>query len=242
MERIYSFSEKKFLSFSSRKQHKKCAEILQCYAASPNSLLFQEYEKLSSWMGLEKSFKIEERFHYHLLQANWILPEHKFLLTKRTGDKEEGMPWLHVHTYLDGLRSCHNVGSIIRTIEAFRLGPLHFSADMMPCDHPLIQKVSMGSWKDISLHHENSLTLLPRPWIALETIDSAIPWKEFSYPDSGTLLLGNEERGISEDLLKRCDATVTIPLFGKKNSLNVANAFAILAAEVAMQQTPKRLV
>ena len=185
-------------------------------------------------MGLPSPFKLEERFHYHLLRANMVIPEHAFLHTLRTKDREQGSPWLAIHTYLDGLRSCHNVGSIVRTIEAFRLGPLHLSSDMMPCDHPLIQKVSMGAWEDVSIDHGAPLSSLPHPWIALETVEGAPSWKNFTYPKTFTLFLGNEERGLS--LLNQCDHVVTIPLFGKKNSLNVANAFAILAAEVAAQR------
>lgn len=234
MKRIFSFSKEKFFSLPLEQQHKKCAELLKMLASTEDSLLQAEYEKLSLWMNLSPSYSLEERFHYHLLHANIILKEHDFLKL-RTQDREEASPFLSIHTYLDGLRSCHNVGSIVRTVEAFRLGPLHLSSDMMDPHHPLIKKVSMNAWDHISLDHGISLSSLPRPWIALETVENAVSWNEFSYTEPCTLILGNEERGISHSLLKQCDHCVTIPLFGKKNSLNVSNAFAILAAEVATQ-------
>jgi tRNA(Leu) C34 or U34 (ribose-2'-O)-methylase TrmL len=235
VKRIFSFSQKKFLSLSLEQQHKKCAELLQSFAKTNNEADNLEYQKIAAWMNLPSECTLEERFHHHLLHANMTLKEHNFLLSHSTHDKEEGAAWLSMHTYLDGLRSCHNVGSIVRTIEAFRLGPLHLSADMMKPDHPLIQKVSMGAWKDVSMDHGISLSSLPRPWIALETVASAPPWNQYSYNDPCTFILGNEERGISPSLLERCDAIVTIPLFGRKNSLNVSNAFSILAAEAATQ-------
>jgi tRNA G18 (ribose-2'-O)-methylase SpoU len=44
--------------------------------------------------------------------------------------------------------------------------------------------------------------------------------------------MGNEEYGISEKMLSRCDDFVQIPLMGQKNSINVACAFAIAAAYI----------
>ena len=49
-------------------------------------------------------------------------------------------------------------------------------------------------------------------------------------------VLGNEERGCSTESIKSSDAYINIPLFGKKNSLNVACAFAIIASEISRQK------
>lgn len=179
--------------------------------------------------------EIELRFHSHSLASGRGLAEADFLQLS-IGDRTTAEEWLNIHTYLDGLRSCHNVGSILRTVEAFRLGPVYFSGDMMPKNHPQLQKTSMGAWQHVTIKQNEEP---PRPWIALETVPEAPPFNEWIYPVGCSLIVGNEERGINNDLLKRADAVVTIPLAGYKNSLNVANAFAILAAEVAMQHRKK---
>lgn len=179
---------------------------------------------------------IERRFHEHLRLSGRSIAEHDFLSNLIVGDSKEGAPWLFIHTYLDGLRSCHNVGSIVRTTESFRLGPIHLSCDMMACDHPQIKKTSMGAFDHVTISHGTDLRTLPKPWIAIETVRGAPAYNEMLYPESCTLVLGNEERGIQASLLKECDFVVTIPLAGRKNSLNVANAFAIVASEVALQR------
>ena len=102
---------------------------------------------------------------------------------------------------------------------------------MMPAGHPQIQRTSMGSWKHVDIRRDEA----PRPWIALETAPKASAFDEWIYPKGCTIVVGNEERGIRSSLLKQCDAIVCIPLSGHKNSLNVANAYAIVAAEAAMQ-------
>jgi tRNA G18 (ribose-2'-O)-methylase SpoU len=62
-----------------------------------------------------------------------------------------------------------------------------------------------------------------------------MPLSDFIFPASFTLILGNEEYGISNESLKLADYIVEIPLFGAKNSLNVACAFAIAASQIRRQ-------
>ncbi len=52
---------------------------------------------------------------------------------------------------------------------------------------------------------------------------------------SFTLLLGNEETGLSAHALSQADIILKIPMFGYKNSLNVGCAFAIVANQVRIQ-------
>lgn len=240
MRRPFSFSENRFRSLKPEQQHKKCAELLHELFCLPTAALQAEYTKLCLWLEMEPikwtHEEIERRFHLHCRLSGRGLAEGDFLQPS-IGDRTTAEEWLNIHTYLDGLRSCHNVGSILRTVEAFRLGPVHFSEDMMPPDHPQLRKTSMGAWQHVEIKHNEEP---PRPWIALETVPGAPAFNEWIYPNGCTLIVGNEERGIHADLLHSCDTVVCIPLAGHKNSLNVANSFAILAAEVAMQHREER--
>jgi tRNA G18 (ribose-2'-O)-methylase SpoU len=80
-----------------------------------------------------------------------------------------------------------------------------------------------------------SLSQLPHPVIALDTSDEAVSLNDFLFPAAFTLVLGNEEYGISDEALRLSDILVEIPLLGVKNSLNVACAFAIAAAQIRRQ-------
>lgn len=242
MRTNFSFSTATFCALPPQQQHKKCAELLKALVlASDKESLQDEYLKLCRCLDLAplSSFSlevVEERFHYHMRQTGLGIGEHRFLKSLSVKDKEPRGHWTNVHTFLDGLRSAHNVGSILRTVEAFRLGPVHLSSDMMPVDHKNVRSTSMGAWEHVPLDHGLPIVELPTPWIALETVEAATPWNEWIYPKECTLVVGNEERGIRRDLLQRCHVVVSIPLYGHKNSLNVANAFAILASEISSQQ------
>lgn len=224
------FSKNKFLSLSPAARHKKCFELIK-------KGLFQHYAVLCSWLELapidSSSLElVEERFHYHMKQAGIALREADFLIVS-TKDKEEAKEWLGVWTYLDSLRSAHNVGSIVRTVEAFRLGPIRLSPSMLIApDHPQVEKTSMGSLRHVDIQKTFSFEELPRPWVALETAPEAPSIFEFPLTAPCTLIVGNEERGVSQEIRHQSDVILQIPLRGRKNSLNVSCAFAIAASKV----------
>ena len=55
------------------------------------------------------------------------------------------------------------------------------------------------------------------------------------YPRPVALVLGNEALGVEEEVLRACDELVEIPVFGFKNSLNVASACAVVLFEILRQ-------
>ena len=90
----------------------------------------------------------------------------------------------------------------------------------------------MGAAELVPVFQNVLLKDLPRPIIALDTGDAALSVLEFDFPETFTLILGNEEYGISNESLAEVDYILEIPLFGAKNSLNVACAFAIAASKI----------
>jgi len=58
---------------------------------------------------------------------------------------------------------------------------------------------------------------------------------EFDFMNPVALILGNERHGLNPKVLTGCSTCLTIPVAGRKESLNVATAFAIVAGEAARQ-------
>ena len=67
--------------------------------------------------------------------------------------------------------------------------------------------------------------------VAVETVRGAAPFHHFDYRFPVAVVFGNEALGVSEAALKMCDAAVEIPVFGYKNSVNVATAVGIVSVE-----------
>jgi tRNA G18 (ribose-2'-O)-methylase SpoU len=232
-----SFTQRKFLSLRPALQHKQACHFLEkVFAGDAKAICV--YKNCEKWLclppiDLSSHEEISNRFHLHLDAANLSKKEHN-LLHVRSQDKESLVPFLPIAIFLSSLRSAFNVGSILRTTEAFRLGTVYFGGSTPFIDNEKVQKASMGTFRLVPSKPHAELFHLPRPWIALETASPSIPICDFSFPKIFTLILGNEEFGISKEILSECDVILEIPLSGSKNSLNVASAFAIAASYISL--------
>jgi tRNA G18 (ribose-2'-O)-methylase SpoU len=65
--------------------------------------------------------------------------------------------------------------------------------------------------------------------VGVEQAENSIPFYKFKPKFPLVLILGNEVRGLDKRILKKVDKIVEIPMFGKKESLNVAVTFGIIA-------------
>lgn len=205
----------------------KSTHKLAVRALRDDEKLYREIEKRLTLPPIPWTHEARShRFHFHLKMADLSYKEHNLLI--ETKDKPSAISFGTIHIYLDHIRSAHNVGSILRTTEALRLGPVSFSKDTPFIDNKKVKDAAMGTETLVPCNHK-PLHTLPRPLIALETAPKAPSIYDFSFPGTCTIIVGNEEFGISKENLSIADHIVQIPLPGSKNSLNVACAFALLA-------------
>lgn len=240
------FTKRKFLDFPVERQHKKCAEVLRvAYEKLASGDSIEEeinvYQDLVEWMGYPKHSmrthkEISDSYHKHARLALLKHKEHNLLPLVRQGDKGSAEKSWDLSIYLDHIRSAHNVGSILRTVEAFSLGDVYFSDNTPFCSNKQVQDTAMGVEQWVKCFANIKLENLSRPFIAMETSACAVSLFDFLFPDKFTLVIGNEEYGCSENTLQLADIIIEIPLRGRKNSLNVANAFAIAAGEISRQK------
>ncbi|NGX40819.1 MAG: putative TrmH family tRNA/rRNA methyltransferase [Candidatus Anoxychlamydiales bacterium] len=242
-----TFTKQKFLKLDTKKQHKKLSEILReiyekLLLKQYTEHLFNHYFQICNWIGIDlidtKDLKeISDRYHFHLKKADVSLKEHNLLPALRSIDgKNIEKPFLENAIYLDHLRSAFNVGNIIRTCEALRIGKIYFDDKTPYIENEKVQKTSMGSYQLTKCINKFKLKDLPRPFIGLDTSNKSISIHEFIFPEKFTLILGNEEYGISNKMLKEIDYLIEIPMLGFKNSINVASAFAICSNEIRRQK------
>jgi 23S rRNA (guanosine2251-2'-O)-methyltransferase len=70
---------------------------------------------------------------------------------------------------------------------------------------------------------------------AVETTSASKSYTKVTYPRPLALVFGNEALGIDRQVLDLCDGMIEIPVFGYKNSLNVASAAAVVSYEILRQ-------
>jgi tRNA G18 (ribose-2'-O)-methylase SpoU len=144
---------------------------------------------------------------------------------------------------LDNIRSLYNVGSIFRTADAFGVDKIYLSgytpAPIKDRQKKEIHKTALGAEEFIEWEKSGQTWKLldnlkkQRFYIVgLETDKKAINISDFKLPKikkNIVLVVGNEVKGLSQQILRRCDKIIKIPMLGKKESLNVSVAFGVAA-------------
>jgi RNA methyltransferase, TrmH family len=132
--------------------------------------------------------------------------------------------------YLEDVRSPFNVGSMFRTSECFGVGEVLLSPDTPLPTHPRAAKSARGTAAVVPWRVAGLDALGDDPGLFALELGGA-PLAEFAFPRAGTVIVGSEELGVSPEALAlagRARGRVSIPLYGAKQSLNVAVAFGIL--------------
>ncbi|MDX1413166.1 MAG: TrmH family RNA methyltransferase [Candidatus Promineifilaceae bacterium] len=140
---------------------------------------------------------------------------------------------------LDNIRSIHNVGSMFRTADGAGISHLHLCGMTATPAHAKLAKAALGAqekvaWSYSSNGVETAVKLKGRGY-ALWAIESAPNSQSFFAADHErvnskmVLIVGNERAGVDPGILAICDRIFYLPMYGYKNSLNVAVAFGIAA-------------
>lgn len=143
----------------------------------------------------------------------------------RTSDK---MPLTVV---LDDVRSLYNVGSVLRSCDAFRVEEVVLCGITAAPPHPEIHKTALGAEDSVSWRHADSALEAVRELrrqgvtvMAVEQCEGSTMLNTF-VPETGrryAVVLGNEVKGVRQDVVDECDGCLEIPQFGTKHSLNVS--------------------
>lgn len=143
------------------------------------------------------------------------------------------------HIYLDGVADPGNVGSIIRTADWFGLTSIICGSGTAEWSNPKVVQASMGSIFRVSITemgiHELVAKLPKHRLISAAMLGTR--FDHYAWPESGILIMGNESKGLSLEVLELASDLITIPRHPDSNaeSLNVSVASAILLAGWTIQ-------
>jgi len=140
---------------------------------------------------------------------------------------------------LDNIRSLFNVGAIFRTADAAGIDKIYLGGISGAPSSEKVKKVALGAEKTIPWEHSwqawRILEKLKKQGFQIVTLEQnkkSINYSKFKPKFPIVLILGNEISGVSENLLKRCDQIIQLPMRGQKESLNVAVAAGIAIYEI----------
>lgn len=141
---------------------------------------------------------------------------------------------------LDNIRSVHNVGSIFRTADALGVSKIYLCGctpspvDRFGRERKDLAKTALGAEKSVKWEYQKDTVSVLKSLkkngfeiIAIEQDRKSEDCRKMKVKSKIALILGNEVDGISKEILKSADKIVEIPMFGKKESLNVSVSFGI---------------
>lgn len=142
---------------------------------------------------------------------------------------------------LHDIRSVYNVGAIFRTADSIGVSKIYLSGytpspvDRFGNPRSDFAKCALGAEKSVPWEHAKSPAALAKKLkrggcgiIAVEQAKDSIDYKKARPRASALVIVGNEVKGVSKNLLRLADEVVEIPMKGEKESLNVSVAAGII--------------
>ncbi len=150
---------------------------------------------------------------------------------------------------MDNIRSANNVGSMFRTAETARLSEVITCGITAHPPNPKLQKTALSAVDIVpSRHFQDVLQAIDilkadgYTIVVMETTKDAKCYTEMTYPAKTAIVVGNEITGVDQRVIAKADCIIEIPMYGIKNSLNVASAAPVVVFEILRQWKRDNLI
>ena len=155
-----------------------------------------------------------------------------------TFKQSEKLPLVMV---LDNVRSLHNVGSVLRTADAFRIETVYMCGITATPPSAEIHKTALGAEDSVNWQYfEDTMQAVDKlknegyTVLAVEQVEGSLKLGNFAFEPQKkyALIMGNEVKGVRQDVVDACHQALEIPQYGTKHSMNVSVTAGIVMWEV----------
>jgi tRNA G18 (ribose-2'-O)-methylase SpoU len=142
---------------------------------------------------------------------------------------------------LDDVRSLHNVGSVFRTSDAFCIERIYLCGITATPPHPEMHKTALGAeftvdWKYMKSTVDAVEELKQEGYMiySVEQVEGSIMLNDLTLNEYGkyAVVMGNEVKGVKQEVIDRSHGCIEIPQYGTKHSLNVSVTAGIVIWEI----------
>lgn len=142
---------------------------------------------------------------------------------------------------LDNVRSLHNVGSVLRTADAFRIEAVYMCGITATPPSAEIHKTALGAEDSVAWQYfEDTLQAVEKlktegyTVLAVEQVEGSLKLGDFAFEPQKkyALVMGNEVKGVRQNVVDACHQALEIPQYGTKHSMNVSVTAGIVMWEV----------
>jgi len=132
---------------------------------------------------------------------------------------------------LDNIRSLNNIGSVFRTSDAFLIEKIYLCGITAQPPHKDIHKTALGATETVAWEYvEDTLALVQKlkaekiKVLSIEQAENSTMLQDFSIEpnEKYAIVMGNEVKGVQQEVVSASDYCIEIPQFGTKHSLNIS--------------------
>ncbi|RUA30431.1 MAG: TrmH family RNA methyltransferase [Bacteroidetes bacterium] len=145
---------------------------------------------------------------------------------------------------LDNIRSLANVGSVFRTSDAFLIKEIILCGITATPPHREIQKTALGATESVDWRYVESTAEVVKELQANKVRVYAVEQADESkmldviaidFDQEIAIVMGNEVKGVSDEVMEIVDDCIELPQFGTKHSLNISVTTGIMIWELFQQ-------
>ena len=152
-------------------------------------------------------------------------------LHRLSADEYKEADKLPLVVVLDNIRSLHNIGSVFRTADAFRIERICLCGITAVPPHPEIHKTALGAEFTVDWEHfDNTVEAVDNlrdegyMVYSVEQAEGSVMLNELVLEKGKkyAIVMGNEVKGVQQEVIDHSDGCIEIPQYGTKHSLNVS--------------------
>ncbi|WP_275315098.1 RNA methyltransferase [Tenacibaculum bernardetii] len=147
---------------------------------------------------------------------------------------------------LDNIRSLNNVGSVFRTSDAFLIEKIYLCGITATPPNKEIHKTALGATESVAWQYvENTIELVEKlkqdnvKVLAIEQAENSTKLNKFT-PEANqkyAVVMGNEVKGVQQDVVSAADFCIEIPQLGTKHSLNISVSCGVVLWDLFNKMT-----
>ena len=152
-------------------------------------------------------------------------------LQRVTCEEYRSLKKLRLSVVLDDIRSLNNIGSVFRTADAFLIEKIYLCGITATPPSPDIHKTALGAEESVEWEYcEDILSLVDKlkedgyEVCSVEQVKGSVNLLDFKVEENKkyAVILGNEVKGVKQQVVDKSDCCIEIPQYGTKHSLNVS--------------------
>lgn len=147
-----------------------------------------------------------------------------------------------IYALMDNIRSLHNVGSIFRSSDGARLAKLFLCGYTACPPRREIDKTALGATDSVPWSYTREALSVVRDLknkgieiMVVEHTNKSVNYDNINYQFPLCLVFGNEVEGVSMAVVEEADRAIELPMYGLKQSLNVAVAYGVVLYHILGQ-------